>query len=70
VRNFNWLLFTPPLITFSDPSTSFAFSLPQRTYSLGLNGYLGCTGLIPGGLCCEEMMMVDLVFGGLGPAGA
>jgi hypothetical protein len=35
--------------------TSFAFSLPQRTCSLGLNGYLGCTCLIPGGLCCKEM---------------
>jgi hypothetical protein len=37
---------------------------------LGLNGYLGCAGLIPGGLCCKEMTMVDLVPDGLGPAGA
>jgi hypothetical protein len=49
--------------------TSFASSLPQRTCSLGLNGYLGCIGLIPGGLCCKEMTVVDLFPGGLGFAG-
>jgi hypothetical protein len=48
--------------------TSFASSLPQRTYSLGVNGYLGCIGLIPGGLCCKKMTVVDLVPAGLGPA--
>jgi hypothetical protein len=37
---------------------------------MGLNGYMGCTGLIPGGLCCKEMMVVNLIPGGLGPAGA
>jgi hypothetical protein len=31
---------------------SFASSLPQIICSLGLNGYLGCTGLILGVLCC------------------
>jgi hypothetical protein len=50
--------------------TSFASSLPQRTCSLGLNEYLACRGLIPGGLCCNEMMVVDLVPGGLVPCGA
>jgi hypothetical protein len=50
--------------------TSFASSLPQRTCSLGLNEYLSCRGLIPSGLCCKEMMMVDLVPGGLVSAGA
>jgi hypothetical protein len=32
--------------------------------------YLACRGLILGGLCCMEMMVVDLVLGGLVPAGA
>jgi hypothetical protein len=41
--------------------TSFASSLPQRTCSLGLNEYLACRGLVPSGLCCKEMMVVDLV---------
>jgi hypothetical protein len=50
--------------------TSFASSLPQITYSLGLNKYLVCRGLIPIGLCCKEMMVVDLVPGGLVLAGA
>ncbi len=50
--------------------TSFASSVPQRTCSLGLNEYLACRGLIPGGLCCKEMMVVDLVRGGLVPTGA
>jgi hypothetical protein len=50
--------------------TSFASSVPQRTCSLGLNEYLACRGLIPGGLCCKEMMVVDLVPSGLVPAGA
>jgi hypothetical protein len=50
--------------------TSFASSLPQRTCSLGLNVYLAHRGLIPGGLCCMEMMVVDLVPGGLVPAKA
>jgi hypothetical protein len=45
--------------------TSFASSVPQRTCSLGLNEYLACRGLIPGGLCCKEMMVVDLVPSGL-----
>jgi hypothetical protein len=45
--------------------TSFAFSLSQRTCSLGLNEYLACRGLIPSGLYCKEMMVVDLVSGGL-----
>jgi hypothetical protein len=36
---------------------------------LGLNGYLGCTCLILGGLCCKEMTVVDLVPGGLSPNG-
>jgi hypothetical protein len=35
-----------------------------------LNRYLGYTGLIPSGLCCKEMTVVDLIPGGLGPAGA
>jgi hypothetical protein len=48
----------------------FCFFITQRTCSLGLNGYLGCTGLIPDGLCCKEMTVVDLVPGGLGPTGA
>jgi hypothetical protein len=46
---------------------SFASSLPQRTCLLGLNAYLGCRGLIPGGLCCKDMMVVDLVSDGLVP---
>jgi hypothetical protein len=54
----------------ADSVDIFASSLPQRTCSLGLNGYLGCTCLIPSGLCCKEMMVVDLVPGGLCPAGA
>jgi hypothetical protein len=50
--------------------TSFASLVPQRTCSLGLNEYLACRGLIPGQLCCKEMMVVDLVPGGLVPARA
>jgi hypothetical protein len=50
--------------------TSFASLLPQRTCLLGLNEYLGCRGLIPSGLCCNEMIVVDLVPGGLVSAGA
>jgi hypothetical protein len=50
--------------------TSFASSVTQRTYSLGLNEYLACRCLIPGGLCCKEMMILDLVPGGLVPARA
>jgi hypothetical protein len=26
--------------------------------------------LVPGGLCCKEMIVVDLVLGGLGPTEA
>jgi hypothetical protein len=37
---------------------------------LGLNGYLGCTGLIPGGLCYKEMTVIDLIPGAIGPTGA
>jgi hypothetical protein len=56
---------TLPIVPVQTLHTSFASSLPQRTCSLGLNEYLGCRGLIPGGLCCKEMMVVDLVPGGL-----
>jgi hypothetical protein len=50
--------------------TSFASSLPQRTCLLGLNEYLACKGLIPSGLCCKEIIVVDLVPAGLVPARA
>jgi hypothetical protein len=61
---------TLPIVLVQTLQTSFASSLPQRTCSLGLNEYLACRGLIPGGLCCNEMMVVDLVPGGLVPCGA
>jgi hypothetical protein len=61
---------TLPIVPVQILQTSFASSLPQRTCSLGLNEYLGCRGLIPCGLCCKEMMVVDLVPGGLVSAGA
>jgi hypothetical protein len=50
--------------------TSFTFSLPQKTCLLGLNEYLACRGIIHDGLCCKEMMMVDLIPGGLVPTRA
>jgi hypothetical protein len=56
---------TLPVVPVQTLQTSFASSLPQRTCSLGLNEYLGCRGLIPGGLCYKEMMVVDLVPGGI-----
>jgi hypothetical protein len=56
---------TLPIMLVQTLQTSFTSSLPQRTCSLGLNEYLGCRGLILGGLCCKEMMVVDLVPGGL-----
>jgi hypothetical protein len=59
---------TLPVVPMQTLQTSFASSLPQRTCSLGLNEYLACRCLIPGGLCCKEMMGVDLVPGGLVPA--
>jgi hypothetical protein len=58
---------TLPIVPVQTLQQSFASSLPQRTCSLGLNKYLACRGLIPGGLCCKEMMVVDLVLGGLVP---
>jgi hypothetical protein len=61
---------TLPIVLMQTLQTSFASSIPQRTCSLGLNEYLGCRGLIPGGLCCKEMMVVDLVPGGLVSTGA
>jgi hypothetical protein len=54
-----------PVVLVQILQTSFASSLPQKTRSLGLNEYLGCRGLIPDGLCCKEMVVVDLVPGGL-----
>jgi hypothetical protein len=59
-----------PVMSVQTLQTSFASSLPQRTCLLGLNEYLACRGVIPGGLCCKEMMVVDLVYGGLVPTGA
>jgi hypothetical protein len=59
-----------PVMSVQTLQTSFASSLPQRTCLLGLNEYLACRGVIPGGLCCKEMMVVDLVPGGLVPTGA
>jgi hypothetical protein len=56
---------TLPVVPVQTLQTSSASSLPQRTCSLGLNEYLGCRGLILGGLCCKEMMVVDLIPGGL-----
>jgi hypothetical protein len=50
--------------------TAFASSLPQRTCLLGLSEYLDCRGIIPDGLCCKEMMVVDHVPGGLVSTGA
>jgi hypothetical protein len=61
---------TLPVVSVQTLQTSFASSLPQRTCSLGLNEYLVCRGLIPGGLCCKKMMVVDLVPSGLVPCGA
>jgi hypothetical protein len=61
---------TLPVVLAQTLQTSFAYSLPQRTSLLGLNKYLGCRGLIPGGLSCKEMMAIDLVPGGLVFAGA
>jgi hypothetical protein len=56
---------TLPVVPVKTLQTSFTSSLPQRTCSLGLNEYLACRGLIPGGLCCKEMMVEDLVPGSL-----
>jgi hypothetical protein len=56
---------TLPIVPVRILQTSFASLLPQRTCSLGLNECLGYRGLIPGGLCCKEMMVTDLVPGGL-----
>jgi hypothetical protein len=61
---------TLPVMPVQTFQISFASSLPQRTCLLGLNEYLACRGVIPGGLCCKEMMVVDLVRGGLVPTGA
>jgi hypothetical protein len=61
---------TLPVVPVQTLHTTFASSLPQRTCPLGLNEYLACRGLIPGGLCCKEMMVADLIPGGLVPAGA
>jgi hypothetical protein len=61
---------TLPIVPVQTLQTSFTSSLPQKTCSLGLNEYLGCRGLIPGGLYCKEMMVIDLVPGGLVPARA
>jgi hypothetical protein len=65
-----WDMTLPIVSVQTSLHTSFASSLPQRTCSLGLNEYLACRGLIPGGLCCKEMMVVDLIPGGLVPTGA
>jgi hypothetical protein len=59
-----------PIVSVQTLQTSFASSLPQRTCSFGLNEYLACRGLIPGGLCCKDMMVVDFVPDGLVPTGA
>jgi hypothetical protein len=61
---------TLPIVPVQTLQTSFASSLPQRTCSLGLNEYLAYIGLIPGGFCYKEMIVVDLVPGGLVPARA
>jgi hypothetical protein len=61
---------TLPVVSVQTLQTYFTSSLRQKTCSLGLNEYLSCRGLIPGGLCCKEMMVVDLVLGGLVPTGA
>jgi hypothetical protein len=61
---------TLPVVPVPTLQTSFASSLLQRTCLLGLNEYLGYRGLIPGRLCCKEMMVVDLVPSGLVPVGA
>jgi hypothetical protein len=37
-------------------------SLPQRIGSLGLNDYLFCRGLGPGGLCYKELMVDGVLF--------
>jgi hypothetical protein len=61
---------TLPVVSVQTLQISFTSSLPQRTCLMGLNEYLGCRGLIPGGLCCKEMMVVDLIPSGLVSAGA
>jgi hypothetical protein len=61
---------TFPVMPVQTIHISFASLLPQRTCSLDLNEYLACRGIIPGGLCCKEMMVVDLISGGLVPTGA
>jgi hypothetical protein len=45
----------------ADIADIFCFFITQRTCLLGLNEYLACSGLVPSGLCCKEMMVVDLV---------
>jgi hypothetical protein len=61
---------TLPVVLVYTLQTSFASLLPQRTCSLGLNEYLGCRGLMPGGFCYKDMMVVDLIPSGLVFAGA
>jgi hypothetical protein len=44
------------------------YSYLHKIFILAKSGCYSCIGLISSGLCCKEMMVVDLVPRGLGPA--
>jgi hypothetical protein len=54
----------------ADSVDIFYFFITSKNLFVGSERVLGCTSLIPGGLCCKEMTVVDLIPGGLGPTGA